>query len=165
MTVCRRTPVWVEATPRFRVAALGSGDRSQRGTVDQRFYTTNPATLTADLNSSPTLPISTERLNDGRLELVTDQWNTPFDDCEGVPRKTLTRGRQALGIPPAALMQEYQSANRLVEHLAEQGVYVHFETDSERVQIQMLDTDGRVIAEVSPLRLLESLTDGHDLLL
>jgi hypothetical protein len=55
----------------------------------------------------------------------------------------------------------------MVEHLAEHGVYLHFEieTNPERVQIQMLDKNGRALGEVPSLRLLEALSDGEGLLL
>jgi len=69
--------------------------------------------------------------------------------------------------PPVALIKECQTANQAVEHLADRGIHLHLEIDNahERIQIQMLDKHGRVIGEVSPLKLLESLANGCDLLL
>jgi hypothetical protein len=69
--------------------------------------------------------------------------------------------------PPVALIQECQTANQAVEQLADRGIHLHLEIDNaqERILIQMLDKYGRVIGEVSPLKLLESLTNGCDLLL
>ena len=68
--------------------------------------------------------------------------------------------------PPAGGIPDYQAADRVVDQLAERGVHLHFETqsDSDRLYIQMLNTNGEVIADVSPLRLLDALTDGCDLL-
>jgi hypothetical protein len=100
---------------------------------------------------------------------VSDQWNTVSDDFEGVVRNAPLRARPAVEMlptePPAEVIPDYQAANRVVDQLAERGVHLHFAThsDSDRLYIQMLNKDGRVIADVSPLRLLEALADGCNL--
>jgi hypothetical protein len=101
---------------------------------------------------------------------VSDQWNTVFDDFQGVKRKLLTRGRPGVETlpadPPAELISDYQTANHVVEQLAERGVHLHFETetDSDRVYVQVLNENGHVIADISPLKLLDALADDCDLL-
>jgi hypothetical protein len=102
---------------------------------------------------------------------VTDQGNTPLDDFERLLRTTLARGQSAPAAlptePPAELIQGYRTANCVVEYLAEQHVYLHFEVGvgGEQVLVQVMDKDGHVTGEISPLRLLDSLAGGHDLLL
>jgi hypothetical protein len=99
-----------------------------------------------------------------RLEQMTEQWNTPLDDFEAVLHKMLARGRSAPEIlptePPVELIQEYHAANRVAEYLAQQQVYLHFAVaaDGEQVQVQILGKDGHTMGEISPLRLLESLS-------
>jgi hypothetical protein len=102
---------------------------------------------------------------------MIDRWNTPLDDFEGMLRKMLVGGLPAPETlpsePPVALIQECQTASQAFERLAEHDLHLHFEIDDahERMQIQMIDKHGRVIGEVSPLKLLESLPNGCDLLL
>jgi len=64
--------------------------------------------------------------------------------------------------PPAALQAEYQAAAKAIESLAAQQVNLHFEVDSEtnKVRVQVLDTDGRVLREIPARSLLDMLSGG-----
>jgi uncharacterized FlaG/YvyC family protein len=64
--------------------------------------------------------------------------------------------------PPAALQAEYQAAAKAIEELAAQQVNLHFEVDSEsnKVRVQVLDHDGRVMREIPARSLLDMLSGG-----
>jgi uncharacterized FlaG/YvyC family protein len=64
--------------------------------------------------------------------------------------------------PPAALQAEYSAAARVIEDLASRQVNLHFEIDQQtnRVHVQMLNSDGDVIREIPAKSLLESLSGG-----
>lgn len=64
--------------------------------------------------------------------------------------------------PPAALQAEYSAAARVIEDLAARQVNLHFEIDesTNRVHVQMLDSNGQVIREIPAKSLLDSLSGG-----
>ena len=63
--------------------------------------------------------------------------------------------------PPAALQAEYQAAAKVIEDLAAQHVNLHFEIDdNNRVHVQVLDGNGRVIREIPARSLLDMLSGG-----
>jgi hypothetical protein len=66
------------------------------------------------------------------------------------------------GEPPAALEAEYRAAARAIEDLAAQQVNLHFEVDdhSNRVRVQVLDSNGEVIREIPARSLLDMLSGG-----
>jgi uncharacterized FlaG/YvyC family protein len=63
--------------------------------------------------------------------------------------------------PPAALQAEYQAAAKVIESLASQHVNLHFEVDeANRVHVQVMDADGRVIREIPARSMLDMLSGG-----
>ena len=64
--------------------------------------------------------------------------------------------------PPAALQAEYSAAARVIEDLAARQVNLHFEIDhaTNRVHVQMLDSNGDVIREIPTKSLLDALSGG-----
>ena len=63
--------------------------------------------------------------------------------------------------PPAAVQAEYQAAAKVIESLASQHVNLHFEVDeANRVQVQVMDADGRVIREIPARSMLDMLSGG-----
>ena len=97
---------------------------------------------------------------------MTDHGITPISGIDGVAR-TVPAPRQARALqavpsePPPALAQEYQAAARVIEELAASQVNLHFEIDEgNRVHVQMLDKDGKLIREIPARSLLDSLSGG-----
>jgi uncharacterized FlaG/YvyC family protein len=63
--------------------------------------------------------------------------------------------------PPAALQAEYQAAAKVIENLASQQVNLHFEVDdANRVHVQVMDSDGKVIREIPARSMLDMLSGG-----
>jgi len=62
--------------------------------------------------------------------------------------------------PPASLGPELDAAARAAADLANRGGRLRFEATDGRVQIQVLDGEGKVVREIPPATLLETLASG-----
>ena len=91
---------------------------------------------------------------------------TPIGGSNGPARPTPVRRITAVpspeSEPPAALQAEYQAAAKVIEELAAQQVNLHFEIDDDqnRVHVQVLDGDGKVVREIPARSLLDMLGGG-----
>jgi uncharacterized FlaG/YvyC family protein len=76
-------------------------------------------------------------------------------------RRSASTESQKSDQPPSALQAEYQAAAKVLEDLAAQHVNLHFEIDdANRVHVQVLDGDGKVIREIPARSLLDMLSGG-----
>jgi uncharacterized FlaG/YvyC family protein len=96
---------------------------------------------------------------------VTDHGITPINARVASIRSTRKpdqAGQPLPAEPPAALHEEYSAAAKVIEDLAAKQVNLHFEIDEDtnRVHVQMLDQNGRVIREIPARSLLDSLSGG-----
>jgi hypothetical protein len=97
---------------------------------------------------------------------VTEHGRTPIGGSNGPvrpqPGRRLTAVPSSADEPPAALQAEYRAAARVIEELTARHVNLHFEIDesSNRVHVQVLDSNGEIIREIPARRLLDMLSGG-----
>ena len=110
------------------------------------------------------------RSTDGPEASVIEHGLTPITRIDSITRSRSPGRRgplQALrSAPPAALQDEYLAAGRVLEDLASKQVNLRFEIDHEtnRVHVQMLNSDGELIREIPAKNLLDLLSGGSPLI-
>jgi hypothetical protein len=97
---------------------------------------------------------------------VTEHGRTPIggsnEPVRPQPGRRLAPAPSPISQPPESLQADYRAAARVIEDLAAQHVNLHFEIDesSNRVHVQVLDSNGEIIREIPARRLLDMLSGG-----